>query len=269
MPSKTEHGDERRSGGAAGRFFEEIRIEFLVHELKDPIAVVETNLRSLVEKREKYGELNPRQEKILLRALRNARKSRQMLNDLLEIGRSEAACFACCAFRPHQVAGEALMEALETAQAPIFEAAAQLEEGRRRIDYLASCGIHFLVDADVCDLELIQDQIKFRQIVANLIKNALYHRNQQIQIKLSRQENTLWVDVTDDGPGIAPEHHQLVFQQYVQLDPQRNGTRQGHGLGLAGARILARCLGGDIVINSRKGRGANFRLAVPIHFDNG
>lgn len=269
MQSKTERGDEQRSGGAAGRFFEEIRIEFLIHELKDPMAVVEMNLRSLVERKEKYGELNSRQEKILLRALRNARKSRQMLNDLLEIGRSEAACFACCAFRPDQVAGEALMEALETAQAAIFEAAGQLKEGRQRMDYLASCGIHLLVEPDVQDLELIQDQIKFRQIMANLIKNALHHRNQQVRIKLSRQENTLWVDVADDGPGIAPEHHQLVFQQYVQLDPQRSSGRQGHGLGLAGARILARCLGGDIVINSKKGRGANFRLAVPIHFNNG
>lgn len=269
MQGKNDGFDEKRPAETAGRFFEEIRIEFLIHELKDPIAVVETSLRSLIERKEKYGGLNPRQEKILQRALRNAKKSRRMLNDLLEIGRSQAACFACCAFRPAVVAGEALMEALETVQASIFEAAGQMTEAHQQFDYLASCGIDFVAASEVQDLELVQDQTKFRQIVANLIKNALYHRKQHVQIKLSRQENTLWVEVADDGPGIAPEHHQLVFQQYVQLEPQRTGGRSGHGLGLAGARILARCLGGDIILSSKKGQGANFRLAVPIQFKNG
>ena len=265
MQSKPDSTVENRPDQNAGRFFEEIRIEFLIHELKGPIAVIETSLRSLVERKEKYGSLNPRQEKTLRRALRNAKKSRQMLNDLLEIGRSQAACFSCCAFQPSRVAAEALMEALETAQAEIFEAAVQLE-GQQQIRYLSSCGIDFHVEADIQDLELVHDQTKFRQIAANLIKNALHHRRQRIQIRLSREENTLWVEVADDGPGIAPEHHQLVFQQYVQLNPQGAGSRGGHGLGLAGARILARCLGGDILLNSKKGQGANFRLAVPIQF---
>ena len=60
-------------------FFREIEIEFLIHELKDPISIIETGMRSLLEKRGKYGPLSERQEKTLKRSLRNTRKSGKCL----------------------------------------------------------------------------------------------------------------------------------------------------------------------------------------------
>ena len=260
--------DEHLPPDQAERFFNDIKIEFLIHELKDPVAVIETALRSLVERKERYGDLTGRQERTLQRALRSSKKIRQMLNDLLEIGRSQAACVACAAFQPAKAAMEVLMDALETVACPIFEEAGRITDEQGRFDYLASCGIHWIVDAAVPGLEMVQDEIKFRQIVSNLIKNALYHRNEHLEIRLSHEKSRLYVDVSDDGPGIAPEHHQLIFKQYMQLDPQPLMARSGHGLGLAGARILARCLGGTILIHSKKGQGANFQLVLPVVFEN-
>ena len=95
-------------------FFRDIEIEFLIHELKDPIAVIETGLRTLLEKQEKFGTLSARQNKILKRSLRNSNKARAMLNSLLEIGRSEAGCFVCCRFPPVKAALGVLLEALDT-----------------------------------------------------------------------------------------------------------------------------------------------------------
>src|SRR3989339_618414 len=92
-------------------FFREVQIEFLIHELKDPISVIETGIKTLLTKRDKYGSLSASQEKTLNRALRNTKKAWEMLNSLLEIGRSEAGCFISCRFQPAQVAYETLLEA--------------------------------------------------------------------------------------------------------------------------------------------------------------
>ena len=116
---------------------------------------------------------------------------------------------------------------------------------------------------------MFQDETKFRQIVGNLIKNALHHRKERIEIKMYRDDTHLMVDVADDGPGIAPEHHGTVFERYRQVDTCSLTPRRGHGLGLAGARIMARCLGGDIELQSQQGRGAKFILRLPLCLQEG
>ena len=97
-----------------GNFFKEIDVAFLVHELKDPIAVIESGIRTLLERPEKFGPLSPRQERTLERSLRNSRKARRVLNELLEIGRGEAGCFITGLFRPADAAWNALVEAVES-----------------------------------------------------------------------------------------------------------------------------------------------------------
>ena len=87
------------NGEKAEQFFKEIEIEFLVHELKDPIAIIETGLRTLLERQDKFGALSPRQESTLKRTLRNSKKARELLYNLLEIGRAEAECFLGEQFR--------------------------------------------------------------------------------------------------------------------------------------------------------------------------
>ena len=245
-------------------FFREIQIEFLIHELKDPIAVIETGARTLLEKREKYGALTLRQEKILNRVLRNTKKTQEMLLDLLEVGRSETGSFICCRFQAARVIYDVLLQALETKAANIFERAREFNQEFEVLEFLCRQGIVLDVDPQLIFTEIFQDEIKFRQIVANLIKNALHYRKERLEIKVSKDLNTLCIDISDDGPGIGPEHHQLIFQRYAQVNACTTLSRQSHGLGLAGALILARCLGGNIELESSKGSGATFRLIIPI-----
>ena len=82
------------------------------------------------------------------------------------------------------------------------------------------------------------------------------------------EKDRLIVEVTDDGPGIDPAHHQTVFERYRQVQECAISPRNGHGLGLAGALIMARCLGGDIALESSKGKGASFRFELPVSFDS-
>ena len=107
--------------GAPDQFFRELEIQFLIHELKDPIAIIETGLRTLLEKREKFGPLSPKQENTLKRTLRNTKKTMSMLNNLLEIGRSQSGCFVCAFFRPAKSIFQIMKDALEIMTGPLAE----------------------------------------------------------------------------------------------------------------------------------------------------
>jgi signal transduction histidine kinase len=270
MKLKDKKKDEGRSKGdnftpLEESFFRDIQIEFLVHELKGPMSVIETGLRMLLDKRETYGPLSSRQEKTLQRTLRNAKKSRQMIDDLLEIGRSEAGCFICSRFHPTKAVYDVLRESLESEPG---KPSHDLPEIDHLPDSLLRFGIQLNISPGVVDLEIDQDETKFRQIFGNLVKNALYHRKERIQIDIHQSGDYIHIEVSDDGPGIEPEYHELVFKRYRQVNDCALPTnREGHGLGLAGAFILARCLGGTIELKSESGRGARFRLILPVHLE--
>jgi signal transduction histidine kinase len=111
---------------------------------------------------------------------------------------------------------------------------------------------------------MFQDETKFRQIAGNLFKNALHHRRQRIDVHIEIYADHFVLAVKDDGPGIDPDHHELIFKRYTQIKECALVERKGHGLGLAGSLIMARSLGGDIQVISRKGAGATFRLTLPL-----
>ena len=245
-------------------FFRDIEIEFLIHELKDPVSVIETGIRTLLERRETHGPLSARQEKTLKRVLRNVQKARSMMYGLLEIGRSQAGCFACSSFQLVPTVQDTLMEAVESVCPSVFDQITLLDSPEETLAFLSSQCIYVHIDSEVSQLEMNQDEVKFRQIAGNLIKNALHHRRQRVDIGLGCQNKMVQIEVSDDGPGIGAEHHEMVFRRYTQLKADDALSRTGHGLGLAGALILAQSMGGTIEIISRKGKGATFRLMLPL-----
>ena len=174
------------------KFFREIEIEFLVHEMKDPVSVIETGVRMLLERRESYGPLSPRQEKTLKRVLRNAQKARNMMYGLLEIGRSQAGCFTCSSFQLVPTVRDMLMEAVESVCPPVFDQVNTLDSPEEIHAFLSSQSIYLNVDSEVSLLEMNQDEVKFRQIAGNLIKNALHHRKERVDIGLGRRNRMIW-----------------------------------------------------------------------------
>jgi two-component system OmpR family sensor kinase len=246
------------------QFFREIEIQFLIHELKDPIAIIETGLRTLLEKQDKFGPLSTKQENTLKRTLRNTKKARTMLNDLLEIGRAESGCMLCSYFSPAASVYQALKDALEIMTGPLSDEIGKYQAEKDAVELLSRNGIFVEFSSQVHDTEIFLDEIKFRQIAGNLFKNALQHRRERVNILMDVADSNLLLAVTDDGPGVEPEHQEMIFKRYTQVTESSLVSRKGHGLGLAGAQILARCLGGDIKIDSRKGQGATFRLTLPV-----
>lgn len=253
----------------ADQFFRELEIQFLIHELKDPVSIIETGLRTLLEKRDKFGPLSSRQENTLKRTLRNTKKTRSMLNNLLEIGRSQSGCFICSRFQPAKFLFQIMKDALEIMTGPLAEEIGKYQAEKDVIELLSQNGIFFEISPELADVEMFQDEVKFGQIVGNLIKNALHHRRKQIEIRMAVENTNLVLAVSDDGPGVEPAHQELIFRRYAQVKECSIVPRKGHGLGLAGALILARCLGGDIKIDSQKGQGAVFRLTLPLKMEEG
>jgi len=249
-------------------FFQQLDIEFLIHEMKDPLAIIETGVRTLLERQNKYGALNDRQIKTLNRILRNTRKARGMTYNLLEIGRSEAGGFVLCKFQPAEATYDALVEAHEAMIGEVPESNCRYETFSKATDFFNGQHIFLDFSSDAIQCRLYQDRIKFSQIVCNLIKNALHHRKTRLDIRLQQQSDSIILEVADDGPGIDPAHHQKLFQRYQQLNPGSSVSRKGHGLGLAGARIIARLMGGDIQLISQRKQGAIFRLVLPIKMES-
>lgn len=244
-------------------FFRELDIQLLVHELKSPLALVEATTRTLLEHTARLGPLTERQEKALRRVLRGSVRGRRLVDHLLEIGRAESSRFAYSSFGPAEAVLHALLEAVESIDAELAGRLNEESAADEKLAVLAQAGINLKIAPGAENLTILQDRVKFNLIVSNLIQNALHFRRHLLEVALNREDNRLVVSVNDDGPGISPEHQAAVFERYKQIPANDGIERQGHGLGLAGALILARRLGGDIFLASVAGQGATFRLVIP------
>jgi signal transduction histidine kinase len=105
------------------------------------------------------------------------------------------------------------------------------------------------------------DPARVRQIVRNLINNALRHGGDTITIATGRRPEAAWLTVSDDGKGIPAEHRERIFDPYHQVD-EAPGPIGGLGLGLAISRQLARLMRGDLTYEYRDGR-STFELSLP------
>jgi signal transduction histidine kinase len=110
------------------------------------------------------------------------------------------------------------------------------------------------------------DRQKVKQILVNLLTNALKFTHQggiEIAVDLHAGARHATIAVTDTGIGIAPEHHEKIFEDFRQVDDSPSRQYGGTGLGLAICRRLANALGGRITLQSSLGRGSTFTLTIP------
>ena len=108
-------------------------------------------------------------------------------------------------------------------------------------------------------------RLRLEQVFSNLINNAIkYHDRSRghIDVRAERCDGFYEFTVEDDGPGIAPEHHDRVFVMFQTLQPR--DLVESTGLGLALVKKLVEEEGGKITLESEVGRGARFRFTWPI-----
>jgi len=113
--------------------------------------------------------------------------------------------------------------------------------------------------------QLVVDQTRFKQILVNLVANAIKYSYFQgrVTVSIRRVENEIEVVVKDEGPGIKPEDRGNLFRPFQQSKSEKGG-KEGTGLGLAITKRLVELHGGFIWVESAPGKGTSFCFRIPM-----
>ena len=138
----------------------------------------------------------------------------------------------------------------------------QVADAHRRI--AESQHVRLETDFSV-DPQLSVDPVRLRQIVGNLVTNAIRHSDKGgvITLRTAATSDQFLIEIADTGTGIAPADLPRIFDRFWRADSSRSRTTGGSGLGLAIARKLIEAHDGRITVTSRLGVGSTFTIALP------
>jgi two-component system sensor histidine kinase GlrK len=219
------------------------------HELKTPLVATQETNKLLLD--EIPGPLNERQKRMLELNLQGSQRLAGMITKLLELSRLEAEA-ADYDFQRHDLAA-AVQAAVDG-----FEALA-----RER-------GVRLGIATDGADLAVRCDRDRIIQVVENLLENAIKFspRGGEVEVRvLAARPTHAVVEVVDQGPGVAEEDRQRIFERFVQLDAPARGERgegRGVGLGLAICREIVEVHDGAIWAGDNQPTGSTFGFSVPL-----
>ena len=229
---------------------DELKSKFLSnmsHEFRSPLNSILALSGLLLDRSD--GELNSEQDQQVGYIRRAAQDLLELVNDLLDLAKVEAG-----KVEPHTSEFEAanLFATLRGMLRPLLLS--------RSVD---------LTFEDVSGLpHIYSDEGKIAQILRNFISNALkFTERGEVRVQcLVRGDDEVVFSVSDTGIGIAPEHIELIFQDFVQLDNPIQNKVKGTGLGLPLSKKLAELLGGSVSVESQPGLGSTFYLRIPLRY---
>lgn len=128
--------------------------------------------------------------------------------------------------------------------------------------------IRLSIDVTLCDEDawINADQVKLRQILVNLIGNAIKFTGSgdiEFGYRFQKKQKELLFHVSDTGPGVDPEIQEVIFEQFVQGDSSSTRQFGGSGLGLAICKGFLDLMGGKIYLDSTPGEGSTFSFTLP------
>jgi signal transduction histidine kinase len=193
------------------------------HELRTPIGALRAKLENLVD-----GVETP-DRKTLDAMLRQVERLGDLVGQLLDLSRLES--------------GAVPLERSNFQAAPLLDGV--VEEWRTRAEIR---DVRIVSAAEPDGLELDGDQERLRQVLANLVANAVRHspRGGKVLVRASREDGHAVLEVVDEGPGIPPGEAERVFERFYRSDQARSSEEGGSGLGLAIARWIVELHGGTI-----------------------
>ncbi len=214
----------------------------VAHELRTPLAVIQGNLRAILDD---VYELDKAE---IARLYDQTRHLSRLVNDLHELAQAEAN-------QLHLDLTGLDLGILATEIAAIYEPIAQSAntELRTRISE---------------GLPIIQgDRARLTQCLQNLLNNAMQHTPSGgiVTVTLEADSETLKLSVADTGVGIPPGHLPRVFARFYRVDPARTREIGSAGLGLAITRAIIESHGGEILVESEgEGKGSIFSVCLPV-----
>jgi CheY-like chemotaxis protein len=243
--------------------------DLLMHDLSGPLSVASTSAENLLNKVDRYGPLTDQQKRTLERVLRNIRKSQTLLQEMVEIFRSEEGLFQKDHFQIEGTVRESLLDVMEIVAPHAVEELLCAKDQKEFQEVLNANGIFIEFTGKYCESPFCHDQKKVQQILRNLMSNAMKYRRRRMTVYVSG-ESDLCVSVEDDGVGIPEEDQEAIFERFVRLNDKRYAGVPGLGLGLTGVKALLEAMKGEIKLESREGLGTRFMISIPpLHFEKG
>jgi signal transduction histidine kinase len=224
------------------------------HELRTPLTAIVTYGEVLRDGL--LGELNDRQREAVQSVIGSSRQLLAMIEEILTYAKTSARAIE---LEPTRFEIGSVIDAVEEMSASLIRKKGLRFEREVR---------HDLPTAEA-------DRDKIAHVLTNLIGNAIEFtppREGYIRVRAERWvEDPRWICVTveDNGIGIAPEHHQMIFREFAQVDSSRARQHHGTGLGLAIAKNFIQLHGGQIGVQSELGGGSRFYFTVPSSEVNG
>jgi signal transduction histidine kinase/HAMP domain-containing protein len=225
---------------------ERMKDEFVLtasHELRSPLTSVQGFAELLMLEREK---LDPKQSETVEIILDNTRHLVRLLNDLLDLARSDA--------------GRLAINPVPT------DVAALIEDSVRTMRAQTTSRDQTLVTEVEPDLPQINvEPDRIRQVLVNLLSNARDYCQDgaTIRVVATRAGDDVEIAVSDDGPGIPKEQVEHIFERFTRGDAGLTQRVGGTGLGLAISKSLVALHGGNIDLSSTEGVGSTFRIVLP------
>ncbi|MHA6639628.1 PAS domain-containing sensor histidine kinase [Stutzerimonas frequens] len=219
-------------------------VSIVSHELRTPLTSISGALGLIVGGA--LGETAPNMRQMLSIAHQNSLRLGRLVDDLLDMDKL--------------VAGKMTLDLRALAVPAQLQQAIAANQG-----YAAKHDVT-LVLQQAPDVELVADDDRLQQVLANLISNAVKFSPPGGSVSLGSECRGAWVRiwVRDQGPGIAPEFHTRIFQKFSQADSSDSRQKDGTGLGLAISKELIEHMHGRIGFDSEPGEGACFWCELPI-----
>jgi signal transduction histidine kinase len=213
------------------------------HELRTPLNAIIGFSEVLHE--QMFGELNERQLAYVDDVLEAGKHLLSLINDVLDLAKIEAGRTDL------ELSSVAIPEILSSAVSMLSERA-------------GSGGIALAFDTEPKEITITADERRVRQIVFNLVSNAVKFTPSggHVDISALAQDGRVEVAVTDTGPGIRPEDIETIFEEFEQSAAGHQA--EGTGLGLPLSRKLVELHGGRLWVESEPGKGSTFRFTLPV-----
>lgn len=218
------------------------------HELRTPINSILAITQILLDRTD--GDLTAEQEKQLSFIKRASNNLSDLINDLLDLSKIEA--------------GKIQVHATDFDVRNLFGSLRSMLK-----PLLLGQPVELIFEDPTQITSIFSDEGKVSQILRNLISNAIKFTEQgevRVSTFLEPEGRELVFSIVDTGVGIASEHHELIFQEFSQVQGALQQRYKGTGLGLPLSRKLAEILGGTISFQSQPGKGSTFLFSLPVQF---
>lgn len=227
------------------------KTEFLAHmshEIRTPLTSISGVAEILMSQKDSFTAKHQQLVKVLSYSTLNLK---ELINDILDFSKIES--------------GQMELEEKPFALAELFQEIISVMTVRAQEKGLK---FSFLYD-DVKDVRFLGDRVRVRQILVNLIGNALKFTHQgTVNVQVRRIDASgapyMQIEVADTGIGIDKNHFEMVFERFRQADASVSRKYGGSGLGLAISKSLAESMGGNIMLDSEMEKGSVFTVTIPL-----